>query len=79
MRYSVIKSLNDDFTLNLGSDVEIIVAVINIGSAVDYLIYKTKMNGLELIEFMKSLKLDKCYDLSEIKADFTYEITSYDW
>lgn len=78
MRSTIVKGKNDGIRIDLGSDVDIICHVMNIGKCLDYLIYEVKLNGQELIAFLDKFKLaDKYKTLINVK--FSYVVTAYDW
>lgn len=78
MRSTIVKGKNDGIRIDLGSDVDIICHVMNIGKCLDYLIYEVELNGQELIAFLDKFKLaDKYKTLINVK--FSYVVTAYDW
>lgn len=78
MRSTIVKGKNDGIRIELGSDVDIICHVMDIGKCLDYLIYEVELNGQELIAFLEKFKLvDKYKTL--INVEFSYFVTAYDW
>lgn len=78
MRSTIVKGKNDGIRIELGSDVDIICHVMDIGKCLDYLIYEVELNGQELIAFLEKFKLaDKYKTLINVK--FSYFVTAYDW
>lgn len=77
MRDVTIKGLNDNVNFNLGGDVGIISDVIEKGYCEDFLIYRLKLNGAELIEFLKQHKCEEF--IESVNIDNEYIITAYDW
>lgn len=78
MRSTTVKGLDDGVYINLGANTDIIEAVMNAGSAVDYLIYELQLTGAELLEFLEEFRIDEELT-AEIKAENRYNLTSYDW
>lgn len=79
MRNTTIKGINDQFYHDLGSSVEYVAKVIEIGKCVDYLIYEIKLTGQELKEFYCSIGLQNAKSYGEIVDKNEYLITAYDW
>ena len=78
MRYTSIRGKDDGLHFELGSNVDIICEVMNIGKAIDYLIYEAELTGAELLEFLGKFRIEK--DITDkIKPENTYIITAYDW
>ena len=78
MRSTIIKGVSDNLYANLGSNVDIIGAVIEKGKATDYLIYELELDGAELLEFLAKFRADEELML-EIKAENKYKVIAYDW
>jgi hypothetical protein len=78
MRSTIVKGKNDRIRIDLGSDVDIICHVMNIGKCLDYLIYEVELNGQELIAFLDKFKLSDKYKML-INVEFSYVVTAYDW
>lgn len=78
MRSTIIRGKNDGLRIELGSDVDIICYVIDIGKCLDYLIYEVELNGQELIAFLDKFKLSDKYKML-INVEFSYVVTAYDW
>lgn len=78
MRYTIVKGLNDDIYLDLGTNVSIICKVMDIGKALDALTYEVTVNGNELISFLKLFNLTEALK-ADIKPENQYVITAYDW
>lgn len=78
MRSTIVKGKNDGIRIELGSDVDIICRVMDIGKCIDYLIYEVELNGQELIAFLEKFKLADKYK-TLINVEFSYFVTAYDW
>lgn len=78
MRSTIVKGKNDGIRIELGSDVDIICHVMDIGKCLDYLIYEVELNGQELIAFLEKFKLADKYK-TLINVEFSYFVTAYDW
>ena len=78
MRSTIIRGKNDGLRIELGSDVDIICHVMDIGKCIDYLIYEVELNGQELIAFLEKFKLADKYK-TLINVEFSYFVTAYDW
>ncbi len=78
MRKTTIRGIDDGFSLDLGSDVGIVAAVIEVANTADGLIYKATLTGGELIALIKK-EWRAWQPPSEIKENNRYEITAYDW
>ena len=78
MRYTIVKGINDDLRLDLGSDTAIICKVMEIGKTLDALTYQVTLSGNELIEFLKSFNLTKALN-ADIKPENSYTLTACDW
>lgn len=78
MRSTIVKGKNDGIRIELGSDVDIICHVMDIGKCIDYLIYEVELNGQELIAFLEKFKLADKYK-TLINVEFSYFVTAYDW
>ena len=78
MRSTIIRGKNDGLRIELGSDVDIICHVMDIGKCLDYLIYEVELNGQELIAFLEKFNLADKYK-TLINVEFSYFVTAYDW
>ena len=78
MRSTTVKGLDDGVYIYLGANTDLIDAVMNAGSAVDYLLYELQLTGAELLEFLEEFRIDEELT-AEIKAENRYNLTSYDW
>ena len=78
MRSTKVKGKNDGIRIELGSDVDIICHVMDIGKCLDYLIYEVELNGQELIAFLEKFNLADKYK-TLINVEFSYFVTAYDW
>lgn len=78
MRSTIVKGKNDGIRIELGSDVDIICHVMDIGKCLDYLIYEVELNGQELIAFLEKFNLADKYK-TLINVEFSYFVTAYDW
>lgn len=78
MRSTIVKGKNDGIRIELGSDVDIICQVMDIGKCLDYLIYEVELNGQELIAFLEKFNLADKYK-TLINVEFSYFVTAYDW
>ena len=78
MRSTIVKGKNDGIRIELGSDVDIICHVMDIGKCIDYLIYEVELNGQELIAFLEKFNLADKYK-TLINVEFSYFVTAYDW
>ena len=78
MRSTIVKGKNDGIRIELGSDVDIICYVMDIGKCLDYLIYEVELNGQELIAFLEKFNLADKYK-TLINVEFSYFVTAYDW
>ena len=78
MRSTIVKGKNDGIRIELGSDVDIICHVMDIGKSLDYLIYEVELNGQELIAFLEKFNLADKYK-TLINVEFSYFVTAYDW
>ncbi|MBQ7339528.1 MAG: hypothetical protein IJW43_01595 [Clostridia bacterium] len=79
MRNTTIKGLTDEFCDDLGSSVDYVAKVIEIGVCVDYLIYEVRLSGKELKEFYSSIGLSNKPSIINIKDENEYIIRAYDW
>ena len=77
MRSTIVKGKNDGIRIELGSDVDIICHVMDIGKCLDYLIYEVELNGQELIAFLEKFNLADKYK-TLINVEFSYFVTAYD-
>lgn len=71
MRSTIVKGKNDGIRIELGSDVDIICHVMDIGKCLDYLIYEVELNGQELIAFLEKFNLADKYK-TLINVEFSY-------
>ena len=78
MRSTIVKGKNDGIRIELGSDVDIICHVMDIGKCLDYLIYEVELNGQELIAFLEKFNLADKYK-TLINVEFSFFVTAYDW
>lgn len=78
MRSTIVKGKNDGIRIELGSDVDIICHVMDIGKCLDYLIYEVELNGQELIAFLEKFNLADKYK-TLINVEFSYFVIAYDW
>jgi len=78
MRSTIVKGTDDGIRIDLGGNTDIIGEIINIGKAVDYLIFEAEMTGAELWEFSKKFHVENKIP-EEIKAENRYILTAFDW
>ena len=78
MRTTFIKGLDDGLQFELGSAVEIICAVMEIGYAEDAITYYANMTGAELIAFLKE-HAPRQEIIEQINPNNNYKITAFDW
>lgn len=78
MRSTIIKGVSDNLYANLGSNVDIIGAVIEKGKATDYLIYELELDGAELLEFLAKFRAGDDF-AADINLENRYVLISYDW
>ena len=78
MRSTSVLGTDDGLRLELGRDTSIIGEVMEIGKAVDYLVYEVQMSGAELIAFMRRFHLDPALE-KDVKPENNYKVTSFDW
>ena len=78
MRSTIIKGVSDNLYVNLGSNVDIIGAVIEKGKATDYLIYELELDGAELLEFLAKFRAGDDF-AADINLENRYVLISYDW
>ena len=79
MRETFIKGLNDNFDLSLGSNTDLVFAVMQIGKAEDAITFSAEMTGAELKKFIEKYARKYIERIDEIKSDNRYKITAYDW
>ncbi len=78
MRFTSVEGLDDDVKLNLGSDVSLICAIMEIGKAIDAITYRATLTGEELLALMQKYCPQKCKEAS-INPQNRYVATAYDW
>lgn len=79
MRTTFVKGLNDGLDLELGSNVSIIVEVMEIGRALDAITFEVELTGKELIKFLKKFGLETISGAENIKGENKYKVTAFDW
>ncbi len=79
MRSITVKGVGNNLRIELGADTNLIGGVIEVGKAVDYLIYSARFNGKGVKEFVKKCAPDKICLLNGINDNEEYEIIAYDW
>ena len=78
MRYTIVKGIDDDIRIDLGGNVSIICEVMEIGKAIDYLVFEAEMSGAELLDFLRRFNVKE--DLyKDVKPENRYTLTAYDW
>ena len=78
MRETVIYSLDDGKRFSLGTSVEPICAIMEIGYAEDAITFYVNMKGDEVINFIKKYAPDKGVQ-EQINPNGNYKIVGYDW
>lgn len=83
MRKTTLYGKDDGLVVNLGSNVDIICAVMEVGIGRDFITYEVEYTGVQLIEFFDKYNFRKIvqnelnFDL--IIEDNRYVLTAYDW
>lgn len=78
MRYTFVKGIDDGLEIDLGTNVSIICAVMEIGKALDAITFEAEMNGSELLAFMNKFSVGKDF-WDKIKEENRYIVTAFDW
>lgn len=79
MRKLYCKNLKNNITIDLGSNIDAISKVIEVGNYIPDLIYEILLNGKELKRFLVNFKLDKYINFSDVDDNDMFIITAYDW
>ena len=77
MRETIIESVEENWRMNLGSDVGLVRAVLKMGKAIDYLVYEARLTGEETLELLSMAHFTDLSDV-EIKKDHHYILTAFD-
>lgn len=78
MRYTVIESVEGNWRMDLGSDVMIVGAVQDYGTAKDFLVYEAKLTGEEVLRLIMSKSRTPHMLDDDIVKDHHYVLTAYD-
>lgn len=80
MRMTLLKGVEDDIDIDLGSDVRLIGAIIKIGKALEELVYEVNLTGAEVLKLLNAEHYryinDVCDDIIE---DHHYILTAFDY
>ena len=77
MRETILKGVEDNIRINLGSDVMIVAAVQEVVTARDYLVYEARLTGNEVLQLMNDARRPDIFDDGEIVGDHHYILTAY--
>ena len=82
MRGTILEGVEDDIRINLGSDIMLVGAVIEIGKALDYLVYEAKLTGEEVLNLINDVNfngVNRPRGLENVLVkDHHYVLTAYD-
>lgn len=78
MRLTLLEGLSDGLKCELGSDVGLIGAVMEMGRAVDALTYVVVLRGDEVLKLLEK-HLPKWKIPTQIQAKNEYKLTAFDW
>ena len=78
MRKTTVFGLDDGLSYDLGGDVGVICAVMEIGRARDEITYEAELMGGELLDLLERCRYATT-ELRDIKVTNRYAITAYDW
>lgn len=77
MRMTIIEGVEENFRMNLGSDVMIVATVLEMGKAIDYLVYEARLTGEQVLELLSKARQPHLLDDVIIK-DHHYVLRAYD-
>ena len=78
MRKTTIYGLDDGLRYDLGDDVGVICAVMEIGRVRSELIYEVELTGAELLALLERCRYGTS-EFTDIKETNRYVVTAYDW
>lgn len=82
MRMTILEGVEDSIRIDLGSDVMLVGAVMEIGKAIDYLVYEVQLTGEEVLNLINSIRfspMKRPYGLEDdIIKEHHYKLTAYD-
>ena len=78
MRLTLLEGLSDGLKYELGSDVGLIGAVMEMGRAVDALTYVVVLRGDEVLKLLEK-HLPEWKIPTQIQAENEYKLTAFDW
>lgn len=76
MRKVIVRDLVSNTSFTLSYDVSVICEVMERGKAIDEITYELKVNGKELLEFIREMKIANTTNINESSE---YEIVAFDW
>ena len=76
MRKVIVRDLVSNTNFTLSYDVSVICEVMERGKAIDEITYELKVNGKELLEFIREMKIENTTNINESSE---YEIVAFDW
>ena len=76
MRKVIVRDLVSNTSFTLSYDVSVICEVMERGKAIDEITYELKVNGKELLEFIREMKIENTTNINESSE---YEIVAFDW
>ena len=82
MRETILEGVEDDIRIHLGCDVMLVAAVMEIGKAVSYLVYKVQLTGEEVLSLINNVRfkgIGRPCGLEEVLVkDHHYVLTAFD-
>jgi hypothetical protein len=78
MRKVTVLGLDDNLKADLGRNVELVAAVIEIGKAIDAITFEKQLTGKELKQFILQQNANLAI-LENIVDNYRYLLTAYDW
>ena len=76
MRTVIVRDLVSNTNFTLSYDVSVICEVMERGKAIDEITHELKVNGKELLEFIREMKIENTTNINESSE---YEIVAFDW
>ena len=78
MRTTIIKGINDDISIEVHGNIDLICAIMDVGKMIDQITYEATLKGEKLIEILIDCRFKDAPNWG-IQKENDYEVTAYDW
>lgn len=77
MRSTIIESVEENWRMDLGSDAVLVATVLEMGNAIDYLVYEARLTGKEVLQLLSKTRYPHALD-DTLVMEHHYVVRAYD-